>query len=379
MRNAFFIFCICMVACTSVHQYDEANTIISFSSDNPDRQDSLFDVRYIKLETNDNCLLKTMGQMGMVSDSLLLVLDIGNKLLYAFNQDGKYLCCIGAKGGGPGEYLIPTSFFIDKSRKSVGIIDIGRQKVIYYRMNNLLYQSETDLPFETTCCAVAENGNMLWNSTGYASGSIGDNYFVLTDKDFKVVQTAADKLFKSGYQMGDSRNVYALGGKTYAYSPFDLSLWEKGADSIKKVVRFDLDNHSAPPVSFLMEKSEGGSKPYFSELENSDYVSYYTIREFADYYCVLYIVNNERFIGFFDKMTGRSYLFTIKELQKYLDTGKMNYLLSGFLNEYSVFPLMVSDLLEEKSQGVFFHKKLESLLQNASPDDNPILMCVRLK
>ena len=40
---------------------------------------------------------------------------------------------------------------------------------------------------------------------------------------------------------------------------------------------------------------------------------------------------------------------------------------------------MVSDLLEEKSQGVFFHKKLESLLQNASPDDNPILMCVRLK
>ena len=370
-----------MVACTYTpeHIRYEAKELVSFSSPVKENHDTLFDIRYIKLETNASCLLGTIGQIGTVSDSLLFVLDASNFYLYAYSQKGEFLTCIGSKGNGPGEYLRPFSFFIDKLRDRLGVIDVGRQKVIYYRLKDFLFQSETGLPFETSCCAIADNGNILWNSKGYGSDETGNNYFVLTDSAFHILRTAVEKQFKSGYGIGEQCNVYTFQGKTYAYSPFDLSVWEIGCDSVGRNIRLELDGHDAPPYSFLMEKSDGGHKPYFSALEESDYVSYYSVREFADYYSVAYIVKGERFVGFFDKRTKSSYLYTVEQLGKMFKVGEMNYLVSGSFDEYSVFPLETSSLLEKKSDGFSFNKDLDILLQDVSPEDNQILMCIRMR
>ena len=381
MRNIIFVLCMCMISCTHVSEriQNEAKDIISFSGSIAENNDSLFDVRYIKLETNASCLLGTIGQVETVSDSLLFILDIRNFCLYAFSQEGKYLASIGTKGDGPGEYIHPYSFFVDYLQNRIGVVDIGRQKVIYYRLKDFLFQSEKRLPFQTNCCAVAENGNILWNNIGYDSNQMGDNYFVLTDSAFQILGTAVEKQFKSGYASGDSRNVYTFQGKTYAYSPFDLSVWEIGDSIMDKSIQLELDNHTAPPYSFLMEKSNGGQNPYFKALEESDYVSYYTNREFADYCSVLYIVNNERFAGFYDKRTQSSYLYTVEQLGKMFKVGEMNYLVSGSFDEYSVFPLETSSLLEKKSDGFSFNKDLDILLQDVSPEDNQILMCIRMR
>lgn len=94
---------------------------------------------------------------------------------------------------------------------------------------------------------------------------------------------------------------------------------------------------------------------------------------------MLYIVNNERFVGFFDKRTKSSYLYTLELFGKMLKVGDMSYLASGFLNDYSVFPLNISNLLEMRSDGYSFSKDLDILLQNSSPEDNQILMCVRMR
>lgn len=111
-----------------------------------------------------------------------------------------------------------------------------------------------DFPFETSCCTVSEEGYMLWNSTGYGSDRTGNAYFILTDSTGTILQTAVEKQFKSGYSLGDPRNVYTFQGKNYAYSPFNLSVWKIENDSIQKDVQFSLGNPS-PPYSFLMEKA----------------------------------------------------------------------------------------------------------------------------
>lgn len=59
--------------------------------------------------------------------------------------------------------------------------------------------------------------------------------------------------------------------------------------------------------------------------------------------------------------------------------GEMNYLVSGSFDEYSVFPLETSSLLEKKSDGFSFNKDLDILLQDVSPEDNQILMCIRMR
>ena len=379
MKNLIILLSICIISCTSVHDIQEEPRIsISFASTLSNVQDTLFDVKYIKLETTDTCLLGTIGQIETFSDSLLLVLDINNSYLYAFNQKGKYLTHIGKKGEGPGEYIKLSSFFIDKQRNRIGLLDIGKQKVIFYQITDFSFQSEMDFPFETSCCTVSEEGYMLWNSTGYGSDRTGNAYFILTDSTGTILQTAVEKQFKSGYSLGDPRNVYTFQGKNYAYSPFNLSVWKIENDSIQKDVQFSLGNPS-PPYSFLMEKSHGGQSCYFKALEESDYISYYTIREFTQYYSILYIVHNQRFIGFYNKHNQLSYLYQLKQFQDMLKVGKMDYLSSGFFHEYCVSPLNVSDLLELKRQGYSFQKELEDLLHDASNEDNQILMCIRLK
>lgn len=113
------------------------------------------------------------------------------------------------------------------------------------------------MPFQTNCCAVAENGNILWNNIGYDSNQMGDNYFVLTDSAFQILGTAVEKQFKSGYASGDSRNVYTFQGKTYAYSPFDLSVWEIGDSIMDKSIQLSW-TIILLPYSFLMEKAMAG-------------------------------------------------------------------------------------------------------------------------
>ena len=71
-------------------------------------------------------------------------------------------------------------------------------------------------------------------------------------------------------------------------------------------------------------------------------------REFADYCSVLYIVNNERFAGFYDKRTQSSYFIYSGATGKMFKVGEMNYLVSGSFDEYSVFPLETSSLLEKE-------------------------------
>lgn len=93
----------------------------------------------------------------------------------------------------------------------------------------------------------------------------------------------------------------------------------------------------------------------------------------------MFIVNNERFAGFYDKRTQSSYLYIVEQLGKMFKVGEMNYLVSGSFDEYSVFPLETSSLLEKKSDGFSFNKDLDILLQDVSPEDNQILMCIRMR
>ena len=77
-ENIILLFSLCMVSCVHVSENmrHEVKDMISFSNSNVENNESLFDVRYIKPATNDSCLLGAIGQIEMVSDSFLIILDI---------------------------------------------------------------------------------------------------------------------------------------------------------------------------------------------------------------------------------------------------------------------------------------------------------------
>ena len=141
-----------------------------------------------------------------------------------------------------------------------------------------------------------------------------------------------------------------------------------------KSIQLELDNHTAPPYYFLWKKAMAG-KILILRLLKSLIMSLIIQSGSLLIIAVCYILSIMKDLpASIDKRTQSSYLYTVEQLGKMFKVGEMNYLVSGSFDEYSVFPLETSSLLEKKSDGFSFNKDLDILLQDVSPEDNQILM-----
>lgn len=83
----------------------------------------------VPLETSVNCYLKNIRQVEAI-DFLLFVKDTEG--LYLFNRQGRFITQIGKKGQGPGEYVLVSSFFLDKEKRIVHIVDDYQGRILSY-------------------------------------------------------------------------------------------------------------------------------------------------------------------------------------------------------------------------------------------------------
>lgn len=76
------------------------------------------DVRYIPIETREDCLFGKGFDIRYMEDGIFAV---SGESYFRFDKDGKFLNKIGSKGQGPEEYTMGLFYFIDPVRKYVGI------------------------------------------------------------------------------------------------------------------------------------------------------------------------------------------------------------------------------------------------------------------
>lgn len=76
-------------------------------------------IRYVSLETKEECLLNEELQV-IVSSQYIFIHDFPADKVYRFDaNNGKFLNTIGKKGQGPGEYKRLFGFYVMKPVKSV--------------------------------------------------------------------------------------------------------------------------------------------------------------------------------------------------------------------------------------------------------------------
>lgn len=56
--------------------------------------------------------------------------------------DGHFLQQIGKKGNGSGEYVTPFAFAVNEREKTLSVIDIEQQKLIFYSLDDFSFLSE---------------------------------------------------------------------------------------------------------------------------------------------------------------------------------------------------------------------------------------------
>ena len=94
-------------------------------------------IEYLELKTPEGLIISTIRGVKQVEDFLLIQ---ARMVLYKFTLNGDYVCTVGGKGQGPGEYTGVYDFDMDYRSRRIVISDSGRTH--YYDFDGNYLESE---------------------------------------------------------------------------------------------------------------------------------------------------------------------------------------------------------------------------------------------
>jgi hypothetical protein len=172
------IFVFLLPSCQQGFQQTDALLTLDFGQEPSTAPSGILETAFIKLETNDACFIdKTVTQVESAMGNLF-ILTGGERKLFVFDRSGKFVALIGNRGGGPGEYLVPTSFSIDCRRNLLSTIDVAQKKIIHYDLKDYRFVSEQRAVYDNFCFEYPDADKIVWKNTDYNSDYAGWEFLV---------------------------------------------------------------------------------------------------------------------------------------------------------------------------------------------------------
>ena len=140
---AVLVFSLGIQRCTKQASVDQGDMYVIpiqsvFETERSMKLSELVDtIEYLELKTPEGLIISTIRGVKQVEDFLLIQ---ARMVLYKFTQDGDYVCTVGGKGQGPGEYTGVYDFDMDYRSRRIVISDSGRTH--YYDFDGNYLESE---------------------------------------------------------------------------------------------------------------------------------------------------------------------------------------------------------------------------------------------
>lgn len=314
-------------------------------------------VKYIRLETTEQCLLPRKGLFdGVYLDEENIFISFGS-MVYRFSETGKFLNVIGSKGAGPGELGFGCAFSVEPRMQEVYLFDFFRRRMLVYDYK----------------------GTMKRN---FRVSVPGDHFYILNDSNAVFCSNEpvnSDSRIVIGTLDKGKTKEKLLDGKLTLYKRLmvNIGAYSKiiphreyinlcmATDTIfaynKNTLRLE-PRFIQQPLNSQLESEDVKTVPYL-QFESDKYVSILVNdRPFPDF---TYVVNKEsgdvRKIRFIDKNAGKKVWCW--------GTNKPNTVID-FLNVTELMEL----LSDNKLSG-----ELLSLSKLLKDEDNPVLMVTDFK
>ena len=243
-------------------------------------------VKTILLETNELCLIGRITKM-RVCDKFFIVLD-GSiaKSLYIFDKEGHFIRKIGNTGQGPGEYLSPSDFSVDKVGNLIYVLDSQLNRINIYDLRTGKFVRSI----------VFGDNNVRSHNIEYVGGILfADAYFREQSDDnylIRIIQDPSGKidgrfLNVKEYRKGVSntsfgnRNVFYLreNGNAVFVQPFMDKIIEISKDSVFPL--FDIKSNDVLTSEIIKSAMEKDVNRYYLDLIK--YNKYFLISDFVDH------------------------------------------------------------------------------------------------
>ncbi|MDR2653611.1 MAG: 6-bladed beta-propeller [Prevotellaceae bacterium] len=358
-----------------VLQYDGISKDLILSIESTNR--SLFDsVKYIKLETTDDCLIGRISQI-LFTDSLLVVVDSESaNAVYVFDTLGKFRCKIGAVGQGPGEYVSLWHVTLKPDKQQIVIEDIIQHKILYFNYSGKFEYSERT-PFMLSRYEYLANGYKAFDVSSMkdpAMGELQENTLIVTDENNNVIYGACTDFYDSEkftYVMHPALRKF--GDKLY-YSPnYSNEIYE--ITDTAAILKYTLNIPNGMPPLY-----KGITGDIFHDYEqkynifDGDYI------ELEDFTCITLMHGVKSPLVIYSHAKEESYLWDFPHLLFLNEVPIARYKDNWLVFERSAFDIMDRKqlLYELAKETPEIKQTLDEIYDGLTDESNPVIFFYHL-
>ena len=371
MKYLFSFLCLCCVLSVSAQKPVVIN-LAKAISESPKEimlNELASDIRYVPLETTDDCLMNNEFYIMQYTGE-----DIITSGIFHFDKNGKFLNKIGSKGQGPEEYLQGLFAFGDWKNKLLYAQNCTT--LTCYGFDGTFVRSIPTPQLNMGAAGLFDENHILYsNDIYYADKANPIQLYMVDSQNGKTVSKWR------GHLEENKKYGMILTSRDFMYN-YDNSLFYKPA--LENVIFKIL----SPKKRQLVYKFDCSGKDIDVSADEVDpkkrfqFLSVYWAKETAQYLFVNYGMKNISRLGIYDKEKKTFTNVTIKD---------------NLAGGYDIHPAWTSDdnhllmvyyaggLLQDKekrySTGLLPERKkeLDELLKNIKEDDNPVVILVTLK
>ena len=371
MKYLFSFLCLCCVLSVSAQKPVVIN-LAKAISESPKEimlNELASDIRYVPLETTDDCLMNNEFYIMQYTWE-----DIITSGIFHFDKNGKFLNKIGSKGQGPEEYLQGLFAFGDWKNKLLYVQNWTT--LTCYGFDGTFVRSVPTPQLNMGAAGLFDENHILYsNDIYYADKANPIQLYMVDSQNGKTVSKWR------GHLEENKKYGMILTSRDFMYN-YDNSLFYKPA--LENVIFKIL----SPKKRQLVYKFDCSGKDIDVSADEVDpkkrfqFLSVYWAKETAQYLFVNYGMKNISRLGIYDKEKKTFTNVTIKD---------------NLAGGYDIHPAWTSDdnhllmvyyaggLLQDKekrySTGLLPERKkeLDELLKNIKEDDNPVVILVTLK
>jgi hypothetical protein len=192
------------------------------------------DVRYVPLETSDECLIGDASKT-LIRNNKIYVADFRSAMaLFIFDMNGKFLFKIARRGQGPGEYVTFHDFDI-QTNGDIYMFDQSKKKfLIYNSTGEYLREIYSDFYFSGFCLV---NNRMYWSKLiEHGNMFAGLAAYDMTNKKTEFILKDEKNSHKTGI-IYSNHDFYYSPDNTVYYSPqFSEIIYSLGENGVRPAI-----------------------------------------------------------------------------------------------------------------------------------------------
>ena len=239
-------------------------------------------VEYIKLETTDESLFKSVSQILFV-DSFIVISD--QSVVRVFDLSGKFIRSLGHRGQGPGEYIDVDYLTVDPADNSLTIFDRGLAREIHYNITDSTFMYTKRRPFYADNFEYLISGLKAYNCLSIPDPKLRkykNSLLVVTDRDNNIIYGDFEKYYKENiweYRM--LKALYRFGNEVYFSPDFSNMIYQITDSMVIPKYYLNIAWNGMPPIDRTITNEIMGDyfKRYFVfngefiELKDFSYIN----------------------------------------------------------------------------------------------------------